>query len=116
MSFYLKDLLPGRSLSWLSAPVPDGSYFLGCLLGRKPQCGRAFTALRQPQGDSSFGFWLTPPPPPPANMARDAASSDSSFRSLYEIEPEAEGQGQHVQGRPCHVSSHASSDRLSSVQ
>lgn len=114
MSFYLKDLLPGRSLSWLSVPVPDGSYFLGCLLGRKPQCGRAFTALRQPQGDSSFGFWLTPPPP--ANMARDAASSDSSFRSLYEIEPEAEGQGQRVEGRPCHVSSHASSDHLSSVQ
>lgn len=62
MSFYLKDLLPGRSLSWLSAPVPDGSYFLVCLLGRKPQCGRAFTALRQPQGDSSFGFWLPPRP------------------------------------------------------
>lgn len=56
------------------------------------------------------------PPPPPANMARDAASSDSSFRSLYEIEPEAEGQGQRVEGRPCHVSSHASSDHLSSVQ
>lgn len=62
-------------------------------------------------------LWILAYPPPPANMvARDAASSTLSIGSLYKIEPEAECQGQHVEGRPCHVSSHRCSDHLSPVQ